>query len=223
MSEANKSRDNTPKDWEAIVVRDMAFAKKIMRDKGEISGPIFILHSDDAIRVMAMAVPHEQRADYYKIVRCMCIKHNVYALTAILEAWYLEISKRDGETEEEHKSRAKDVLPSESPDRKEIVSTHLFYRKDNKRLSIVQNADILRDSEGKLAGFKDWDIEHADGGDRRMQGMVPRILPEEEPSPELRRLAEIGLPIMANVFGMEVSEAEIPSPGNPQGHEPGHA
>jgi len=191
-------------DWAKQVQWDMEYAKRQILADGSLD-PIFIIHSADKSLAVASRVDPESKRDFYTLMRALCIANDATALSCIAEAWLREVPQVPGE--EQSMARATDLLPSEAEDRKEVLISQTTYRDDAGRHSAVRSAEIERDWNGKITGFKDF--PHQNVGIDEDEGLVFNILPERLAPPEGRELARKTLPMLAAALGLGLEMMDL--------------
>jgi hypothetical protein len=168
-----------------------------------------VVHAADTLHILNASFTSDaakQRA--YSIVRVMAIAHAADAVSMFAEAWVRTVPRRHGESEAEWDKRGTDVMPSEAPDRTEVVSVVLGYRgKAGDRHTLHSLREIIRGDDGKPTGLKPDDTQERGEPDGDLAELVPAV----SPSPGARAEAQALLKLVGPAMQM------IPI------HKPGHA
>lgn len=182
-------------DWAKQLRFDMAFAEKVLLDRGEVSA-MFIVHTKNGVH--ALVTPwkdDDEKAQCRRIVQLYCVAHDAVALTFITEAWVRSMAKAHGETDAEFDDRVSAVRPSQAEDRREVVMVVIAYRDAaGERKVLFESREIQRRANGKPCGLVSFrEIEMNDGN---LEGRMVDVLPEQPPDALQRSAAHMLLKAM---------------------------
>jgi hypothetical protein len=159
----------TPTKWTDMLQADLNFAKERIMEDGFCRLTI-VLHGPKTVAVVPMS--GRSKRQFYTLGALVGISINAHAAAVFSEAWGAPDSKGG-------------VVPSEHPERWEMVFATLCYRDEEtgEPQWIGVNAKILRGADGNASGFEE---------DEEADHVVPMsnltaLLPEERPSEEMQR------------------------------------
>lgn len=173
------SRPNSQAEWRKWLIHDVEFANNALKLYGKID-QMFVLHREreKPLLVQAGFYDGEHRRAVLNMMQMLCVAHDVRGFSCISEAWLKSV---EDQAEAERIDRGEGVLPSQSDNRREVVSVNLIYRDGaNERKSIGTVREIMRDAEARPSISTARIIEKDAALDPNFGG-IPLILRAERP------------------------------------------
>lgn len=190
---------NSVERWRQQLRFSMTWAEKVLVQDGAVL-PFFHIITPDGQRDIVVSAEFrdsESKQMSVTLVQLLCVVHDAVAVSFTAEAWMKSIRKTPNETKAEFDERAFEVPPSQSESRIEVVVSTVSWRDEaGERLSLSDNREIERRSNGKPSGLK---AIPGINEPTKITGRMADILPTRLASPEDKRRATAALEMIRSL------------------------
>jgi hypothetical protein len=162
-------KDKGSEALEELMNEAQLIATTMMREIGEMSAALFVHGNDGKTIFRPTSMDNEASKDRFaEDSKMVCIACGADAVVYCSEAWML--------TPKKDKPLDLSIAPSQSPDRKEV----LVFIGEARGEYIHKSLPIVRDGDGKLAGFGEALEIHPDSVGGRFAHFLTALPPTEE-------------------------------------------